>query len=234
MITRTFGKNSLNNSVMIKVLNFLSELSRNNNREWFHANKKWYEESRDKFLFITEVMINEIRKFDQEIPAVSAKDCMFRIFRDVRFSNDKRPYKTNFGSFITKGGRKGNYPGYYFHIEPGDSFLAGGIYMPPAEPLKAVRDYMAEHGDEFLKIINEPKFKGTFPEMYDDKLKTAPKGYPKDHEYINLLRYKSFIFSKRMSKEEIVSDDYIGKMVHFFKIVHPVNQFLNEALGKNM
>ncbi len=206
----------------------------NNNREWFQDNKKWYEESRDKFLFLTEVMINEIRKFDPEVPALSPKDCMFRIFRDVRFSNDKRPYKTNFGSFISKGGRKSAFAGYYFHFEPNESFLGGGTYMPPAEPLKAVRDYLAEHGDEFLKIINDPEFKKTYPEMYDDKLKTAPKGFPKDHEYIELLRYKSYIFSRRLSKAEVLGENYIEQMVDSFRVLHPVNEFLNIAIEKNL
>lgn len=219
---------------MVTVLEFLKELALNNNREWFQSNKKWYEESRNKFLFLTEVMINEIRKFDPEVPALSPKYCMFRIFRDVRFSNDKRPYKTNFGSFIAKGGRKSMNAGYYFHIEPDESFMGGGIYMPPAEPLKAVRNYIADHGDEFLKIINAPNFKKTYPTMYDDKLKTAPKGFPKDHEYIELLRYKSFIFSRRLPKDEIVGKNYIEQMVNSFQVLHPVNEFLNTAIEKNL
>lgn len=219
---------------MIKVLEFLDELTKNNNREWFQNNKKWYEESRDKFLFLTDVMINEIRKFDPEVPALSPKDCMFRIFRDVRFSKDKRPYKTNFGSFIAKGGRKSMNAGYYFHIEPGESFLGGGIYMPPAEPLKAVREFISMHGDEFMEIINNPVFKKMYPEMYNDKLKTAPKGFPKDHEFIHLLRYKSFIFSRKLKKSEILEKNYIENMVQSFKVLQPVNQLLNEALKKNM
>ena len=128
---------------MLKVIQFLNELSENNNREWFQKNKKWYDESREKVLFLTEVVINEIRKFDPDVPLLEPKDCLFRIFRDVRFSHDKSPYKTNFGSFIAKGGRKSSYAGYYFHIEPSGSFVGGGIYMPAAEPLKAIRDYIA-------------------------------------------------------------------------------------------
>ena len=217
---------------MNKVIEFLEELSKNNNREWFQENKKWYEESRDKFLFLTDVMINEIRKFDPEMPALSPKDCMFRIFRDVRFSKDKRPYKTNFGSYISKGGRKGMYAGYYFHISPEESFVGGGIYMPPAEPLKAVREHIAENADEFLEIINQPEFKKTYPEMYDDKLKTTPKGFPKDHEHIDLLRYKSYIFSHSFSRKEIVGEKYIEQMVNAFHVLQPFNRFLNEAIEK--
>src|SRR5210317_948667 len=156
---------------MEKVLQFLRELSENNNREWFNDNKIRYTESKEKILFLTDVLINEISKFDSSIRGVAPKDCMFRIFRDVRFSKDKRPYKTNFGSFICKGGRKSMNPGYYFHVEPNSSFIGGGIYMPPAEPLRAIRNYMAEHAEEFLEITNEPSFKEEFPEMYNDQLK---------------------------------------------------------------
>lgn len=215
---------------MDKVLDFLKELAANNNREWFQANKKWYDECREKVLFLTDVLINEIGKFDPQVRGLSPKDCMFRIFRDVRFSNDKRPYKTNFGSFICKGGRKSMNPGYYFHIEPGNSFIGGGIYMPPAEPLKAIRNYMAEHGDEYLEIINEPDFRKKYPEMYDDKLKTAPKGFPKDHEFIDLLKYKSFIFSKSFDDKTVKSDKYVEKVVSAFHDLLPVNAILYQAL----
>ena len=219
---------------MQQVFQFLQDLSENNNREWFHNNKKRYDESREKVLFITEVLINEIRKFDSEIPLLEPKDCLFRIFRDVRFSNDKRPYKTNFGSFIAKGGRKSMHAGYYFHIEPDTSFVGGGIYMPDAEHLKAIREYIAENGEEFLAITTTKSFKKVFPEMMDDKLKTAPKGFSPDHEYIDLLRYKSFAFSSQLSKTQILADTYIEQLVQSFKILQPVNRFLNDALKNNL
>lgn len=219
---------------MIQVIQFLNELSENNNREWFQNNKKRYDESREKVLFVTEVVINEIRKFDPDVPLLEPKDCLFRIFRDVRFSNDKRPYKTNFGSYIAKGGRKSMYAGYYFHIEPSGSFVGGGIYMPAAEPLKAIRDYIAENGEEFLSIINNKSFKQVYPDMMEDKLKTAPKGFSPDHEFINLLRYKSFAFSSQLDKSQILADNYIEQVVHSFKILQPVNRFLNDALENNL
>ena len=215
---------------MEKVLQFLENLSANNNRDWFHDNRKLYEESREKILFITEILINEIRKFDTEIPVMDPKDCMFRIFRDVRFSNDKRPYKTNFGSFIAKGGRKSLQAGYYFHIEPDGSFASGGLYMPSAEQLKAIRSYIAENGYEFLEIIHEKKFKKIYPEMYDHKLKTAPKGFPKDHEFVDLLRYQSFVFSTSLKKEIITSEYLIDYLVNAFGELYKVNRFINNGL----
>lgn len=219
---------------MEKVVQFLQELSENNNKEWFHANRNRYEENRDKVLFITEVLINEIRKWDKDIPVMNPKDCMFRIFRDVRFSKDKQPYKTNFGSFIAKGGRKSMHAGYYFHIEPEGSFMGGGIYTPPAEPLKAIRTYVAEHAEEFLDIINDKEFKQVYPEMYDHKLKTAPKGFPKDHEYIHLLRYKSFVFSTNLKKDVLLGENFVEHIVKAFRQLYKVNTFLNRALDKNM
>jgi uncharacterized protein (TIGR02453 family) len=152
----------------------------------------------------------------------------------VRFSNDKRPYKTNFGSFIAKGGRKSMYAGYYFHMEPSGSFVGGGIYMPAAEPLKAIRQYIAENGEEFLSLINSKNFIKVYPEMMDDKLKTAPKGYSPDHEFINLLKYKSFAFSSQFDKSQILAENFIEKLVHSFKTLHPVNRFLNDALENNL
>lgn len=219
---------------MIQVVQFLKELSENNNREWFQKNKKRYDESREKVLFITDVVINEIRKFDSDIPLLEPKDCLFRIFRDVRFSNDKSPYKTNFGSFIAAGGRKSIHAGYYFHIEPDGSFIGGGIYMPAAGPLKAIREYIAENGEEFSDLINNAKFKKVYPEMMDDKLKTAPKGFSPDHEFIDLLRYKSFAFSRKLSQTEILADTYIEQLVHSFRMLQPVNRFLNDALKNNL
>ncbi|MGM0620701.1 MAG: DUF2461 domain-containing protein [Bacteroidota bacterium] len=215
---------------MEQVLQFLQELAENNNREWFEANRTRYTESREKMLFLTDVLINEIRKFDSEIAPMNPKDCLFRIFRDVRFSKDKRPYKTNFGSFIAPGGRKSGHAGYYFHVEPSGSFVGGGIYMPPAGPLKAIRKHIEHHPEEFLGIINHPDFKAIFPEMMDHQLKTAPKGFAKDHPLIHLLRYKSFAFSARLNNEILINGDFIGEAVKAYRELHKANAFLNEAI----
>jgi uncharacterized protein (TIGR02453 family) len=217
---------------MENVLQFLSRLSENNTREWFSANKNAYDESRKKVLFLTEVLINEIRKFDPSISVMNPADCTFRIFRDVRFSNDKRPYKTNFGCFIARGGRKSGNAGYYLHIEPGAAFAGGGIYMPEAENLKILREYIAENGEEFLSIVNNDDFKKVYPEMYDDKLKTSPKGYAPNHEFIEILKYKSFAFTHPLKDEEILSENFIHDILVYFKQLSTVNSYLNTALQK--
>ena len=217
---------------MNNVLGFLKELAANNNRDWFQKNKKWYDESRNKILFLTEVLINEIRKFDPTVPVLEPKDCLFRIFRDVRFSHDKSPYKTNFGCYIARGGKKASFAGYYLHIEPESSFAGGGIYMPENETLKMIRQHIAENGEEFLSIIQEKNFRKTYPEMYDDKLKTAPKGFAPDHELIEFLKYKSFAFTHKMEDKEVLSENFIHGILQYYSQLSKINTFLNQAIQK--
>lgn len=217
---------------MKEVFRFLSELKVNNNKEWFDQNRDRYEESRKKVLFLTDLVINEIKSFDPEIGNILPKDCMFRIFRDVRFSTDKTPYKINMGSFIASGGRKSMGAGYYFHIEPGGSFVGGGSYCPPADVLKAIRTEIYDHPDTFSNLIRNENFRTVYPEMYDDKLKTPPKGFPKDFQEIDLLKYKSYAFTSRISDDELTGPELVGKIVTAFKELAPVNHFLNVAIEK--
>lgn len=217
---------------MQEVLNFLSELKENNNKEWFDQNRERYQECRKKVLFLTELIIHEVGKFDSEIGNLEAKDCVFRIFRDVRFSNDKTPYKTNMGSFIAKGGRKSFNAGYYVHIEPGASFVGGGSYCPPADALKAMRTEIYDHPEEFKQLVHSESFRKVYPEFYDDKLKTAPKGFPKDFPDIDLLKYKSYAFGSTIDDSIVASDAYVTKIVGSLKELYPVNRFLNEAIEK--
>lgn len=217
---------------MQEVLNFLSELKENNNKEWFDENRNRYEVSRKKILFLTELIVHEIAQFDPEIGIQDPKNCVFRIFRDVRFATDKTPYKTNMGSFIAKGGRKSISAGYYIHIEPGASFVGGGSYCPPADALKAFRTEIFDHPDDFKELIYKDSFKKLYPEMYDDKLKTAPKGFPKDFPDVDLLKYKSYAFTSRMDDSVVIGEGYVGKIVSAMKELYPVNRFLNTALEK--
>ena len=160
------------------------------------------------------------------------KIVFFGFFRDVRFSNDKTPYKINMGSFIARGGRKSMGAGYYFHIEPGGSFVGGGSYCPPADSLKALRTEIFDHPQEFKQLIYSDSFQKMYPEMYDDKLKTAPKGFPKDFPEIDLLKYKSYAFTSRIPDAVVASEAYVGKIIAAFKELSPVNRFLNVALDK--
>jgi uncharacterized protein (TIGR02453 family) len=217
---------------MQEVLNFLSELKENNNKEWFDQNRDRYQENRKKVLFLTELIIHEIAKFDPETGIQDPKDCVFRIFRDVRFSPDKTPYKTNMGSFIVKGGKKSSCAGYYLHIEPGASFVGGGSYCPPSDVLKAFRTEIFDNAEEFKQLIHSESFRKVYPEMYDDKLKTAPKGFPKDFADIDLLKYKSYVFGSTLDDSVVASDAFVGKVVVAMRELYPVNHFLNTALDK--
>ena len=217
---------------MQDVLNFLSELKENNHRQWFDLNREWYQECRQKVIFLTELLIQEIGKFDDEVGIQDPKSCIFRIFRDVRFSNNKTPYKTNMGSYIAKGGRKGINAGYYLHIEPGGSFVGGGSWSPPADALKAIRTEIFDHPEEFKQLISSESFRMVYPEMYDDKLKTAPKGFPKDFPEIDLLKYKSFAFGSPIDDSVVSGEVFVRKIASSMKELYPVNRFLNSALEK--
>ncbi len=219
---------------MKTILEFLAGLKENNNKEWFDKNRDRYQECRQKMLFITEFFNAEVRRFDPDLPIIDPKECLFRIFRDVRFSNDKTPYKTNMGSFIAPGGRKSIWPGYYFHLEPGASFVGGGLYMPAADVLKAVRMEISENGDEFYELLNRPGFKKYFPTLYDDQLKTAPKGYPADHKYIGLLKYKSFAVGANLDDQLVSGDDFIPHTIDAFRELQLVNSYLSDAIHKWM
>jgi len=217
---------------MKAILDFLTDLNKNNNREWFNANRNRFESSKEKMLFMTELFINEIRKFDLDIPAMDPKDCLFRIYRDIRFSPDKRPYKTHFGSYIAKGGFKSNRAGYYFHIQPEESFLGGGIWMPPADVLKAIRTAIYDQPEEFVSILNDPDFKKYFKEFDAEKLKTAPKGFPPDFTYIELLKPKSYAFGLYLTNEEVLGGKFMETGLDAFRELHKMNRFLNNALDQ--
>ena len=137
-----------------KSLAFLTVLKENNYKEWFHENKPLYEEAKKEFEPFVNILIQEIRSIDKEVGHLEPKDCIFRVFRDIRFSKDKTPYKTNFGAFVAKGGgRKSEFGGYYFHLEPDNCLLAGGIWMPQPDILKAMRQEIYHNIDEFLEIL---------------------------------------------------------------------------------
>ncbi len=201
---------------------FLKELKHNNSKEWFDENRNRYKELRNNFLDFVSVLILELSNIDLSLKHNEAKDCVFRINRDTRFSNDKSPYKTNMGAFITPGGRKSGLPGYYLHLEPGSTFAAGGVYMPPSAELKAIRTTIFEEPEEYRKIIEGENFKKLFGEVAGDKLKTAPKGFPKDDPSIDLIKLKSYTVSHKVN-EKILSDK--NAFVELMKIYSGMREF---------
>jgi len=219
---------------MIKkpTLDFLKKLKKNNNREWFNANKKMYEDARYDFEISVFDMIQKISGFDESVSGLDPKDCLFRIYRDVRFSKDKKPYKQNFAAAIQFNGRKSGKSGYYFHIEPGASMLAGGIYMPNPDNLFALRKLIAENYKEYEKIISGKEFRKEFKEVWagDDRLKTVPKGFEKDHPAADHIKNKSFIVFKMLSDAEVLSKNFISSSAKTFKAMKQFSDFLNRAL----
>lgn len=212
------------------IYDFLSELKENNNKDWFQANRKRYEKAKKEFELFVEFCIGQIKTIDPDVAGLNAKDSIFRIFRDTRFSEDRRPYKTNFGAFLARGGRKSRFGGYYIHIEPGQCFLGGGCYMPSPDALKAIRNEIFQLPSDFIKIIEASEFKKHFPELYGEKLKTAPRGYPKDFEHIDLLNYKHYAVGKMVPDSIVTSEQFINEIKVSFAALHPLNQYLNEIL----
>jgi len=219
---------------MKEILDYLKDLEANNTREWFDLNRERYDITRRKFLTVADTLIHEIRKFDDEIPPLNPKDCVFRIFRDVRFTHDKSPFKSNYGCFIARGGKKSGFAGYYLHIQPGECFLSGGIYMPPAEHLQAIRQEIYYHPRDYIGIVENKEFKATYTLPYFDQLKTAPKGYPKDWEHIDLLKNRSYAVGHPIAEKELYAADFLTKAIELFKVVHPFNRYLNRAVDENI
>jgi uncharacterized protein (TIGR02453 family) len=214
-----------------EILNFLKALQGNNNRDWFEENRAWYEKSRQDFSDFVELLISEIRNFDPEIGVLTSKDCMFRIYRDVRFSKDKSPYKTNFGAYISRGGKKLNFAGYYFHMEPGEYFMSGGVYMPQGPVLKAIREEIFHRIDEFKAILSSAAFKKHFNGLSEvEKMKTAPKDFPKDFPEMELLKYKHYIVMKNVGEKQLLKPDLLKIAGETYRAMLPFNHFLNNVI----
>ena len=216
---------------MKEALSFLSKLEKNNNRDWFLANKKEYTETRRLVLESVEELIKGIHSFDKDIIGIEASKSMFRINRDVRFSANKNPYKNNMGAYFSKGGKNSIFSGYYFHIQPGNSFIAAGVWMPESKILNAIRQEIHFNHETFRKILKNKKLVESFGEIQGDQLKTAPKGYEKDHPAIDLLRYKSLVLMRHFSDKELTDKDFIKTCVSHYKNSAPFIQFINEAIA---
>lgn len=217
--------------MMETTLKFLKQLAKNNQKEWFDDNRKTYETVKEEFEATVKVVIDKCTSFDKELAGLEVKKCLFRINRDVRFSKDKSPYKSNMGASISPGGKKSATPGYYIHIEPGKSFLAGGCWQPEPETLAAIRQEIDYNTVEFKKIMNAKEFKTYFKDLSkENKLKTAPKGYPKDHPELSLLQHKHFIMEIPLKDSEVLDKNFPAYVSKVFKAMYPMNQFLRKAM----
>lgn len=218
-------------TIQPKTFAFLKALKKNNNRDWFNDHKSEYENAKDNVLEFIQELVVAFSTFDSSLRGLEAKDCLFRIYRDTRFSKDKTPYKTNLGASINAGGKKSMGPGYYVHLEPGGSFIAGGIWMPPADEVKKIRQEIDYNGKDLKKILTKPSFKKAFGGLSrEHALKTAPKGYPKDHPDIELLKLNSFIVWKNVSDKDILGPKSIKTLTTLGKEMKPLMDFLKTAL----
>lgn len=211
-------------------LDFFRQLRENNYAEWFQANKNWYQQIRAAMMELTGEWIGQIGTFDNRIKGLEPKDCLFRINRDIRFAADKSPYKTNMGSFMAPGGKKSIYAGYYVHIEPGGSFISGGVYMPQPALLKVLRKEVYATVDELLAIVNSKAFNVVYTIWEQDMLRKAPVGFPKDYEHLFWLRMKHYVAVHNITDEMVTSADFAPYVTERFKVLFPFNRYFNEII----
>jgi uncharacterized protein (TIGR02453 family) len=214
------------------ILKFLQKLAKNNNRDWFEKNKGDYLQAKEEFEQFVGAFLTELIKFNPSLAGLNPKKLPFRIYRDVRFSKDKSPYKTNMGAGFSPNGKLVEEPGYYLHLQPGGCFIAGGIYMPNPENLGKIRQEIDYNGDKLEKILKDKTFKKWFKGFDEiDKLKTVPKGYAKDHARLNWLKNKSFIVSHYFGDTEVKDKNFLKKLVERSKAMKPLVEFLKEAIA---
>ncbi len=215
-------------------IKFLKDLKKNNNKPWFDVNRKQYETAKADFAGFVQQLIDLHGKKDASIKNLVAKDCLFRINRDVRFAKDKSPYKSNMGASINKGGRKGeNSAGYYFHFEPGNSFAGGGIWMPMPDELKKVRQEIDYNLSDFKKIVAAKKFKSVYGDLSREAeytLSRVPKGYEADNPASEYLKLKSYVAMVPISDADLLSKDLVKKTVAAFEALQPLIEFINKSI----
>lgn len=213
-----------------ETLNFTVDLEANNNRDWFNTHKSRYEAAREDFIQFMEALLEKLSPVEPALGQQKAKDTLFRIYRDVRFSHDKRPYKDHICAYLTTEGRKSIKPGWYIHIKGGNkSFLAGGLWMPPAPQLKALRQEIDYNLDEFEALLQKASFKKYFGKIEGEQLKSAPKGYAADHPAIEHLKRKSLNVSHTLTDKQVTSPDFLKYCTEVLTAMKPVNDFFLRA-----
>lgn len=214
-------------------LTYIKNLTKNNNKLWFDENRDLFEKAKDDFELFVKNIIVKFGEIDPDIALLEAKNCIFRQYRDVRFSKDKTPYKQHMGASFDRGGKKSGFAGYYLHIQPGNNSMAGGgIWMPEAEQVKKIRQEIDYNYDEFKAIISEPSFKSIYNDLAhgEFKLSREPKGYEKDNPAIEYLKLKSFVATQTLTDENLVSKDLLQKILAAYKALMPLIKFINRSL----
>ncbi len=212
-------------------LDFLADLGVNNNREWFNENRPRYEQARTAFEMFVDNLLAELAR-SQDMGMVTARDCIMRIHRDLRFSRDKTPYRTNFGADIVAGGRKSGRLGYYIQLQPGDrSFVAGGLYEPSPDQLARFRQAVARDASGLKKIVKSRGFVRNFGAIQGERLSRAPQGYSPDHPEIELLRLKQVLVMHPLTDREVVSPDMLKKTLAVCRAMRPFIDYMNNVIA---
>lgn len=221
----------MKNLINHETLDFLSNLEINNNREWFNENKQHYLNAKENVENVVNDIISGVSVFDNSVERLEAKNCIFRIYKDTRFSKDKTPYKTNIGaSLVEKGPKTLNHAGYYIHLEPGKSFLAGGVYMTESKNLKAIRERISSESDAFLKILDKKTFKNHL-DLRGDRVVKVPQGFEKEDPMGEYLKFKQFTVFHQLSDDAVLENNFVINTIKIFKEIYPFNQFLNAAIS---
>jgi uncharacterized protein (TIGR02453 family) len=216
-----------------EALEFIEDLKQNNNRDWFLLNKKRYENFKKDYHQLVSTILDEMKKIDSSLERLEVKNCTFRINRDIRFSKNKMPYKTNMSIWFSTNNDIKNAPGYYIHYEKGQSFIAGGLYGPEPEELRKIRKEIAFFYDDLNEILKEKNFKNEFKELSiteENSLKRAPKDYEMDHPAIEFLKLKSFIAVQKIEDDFFSQPTFSNQVAKKLSALKPLIQFLNRAL----
>ena len=216
-----------------EALQFIDDLKANNNTEWMHANKKRYENFKKDYHAMIASLLAEMKPLDASLDLLEIKNCTFRINRDIRFSKDKSPYKTNIGMWLSTNRNRKNSPGYYIHYEKGTSFIAGGVWCPEVEDLKKIRKEISFFHEDLQEIVSDKTFISIFDSLSredNNVLKNAPKGYDINHEAIEFLKLKSFTASQKIDDNLFTDKNFSKKLAAKLIILKPLNEFLNRAL----
>lgn len=216
--------------IAAETIKFLKKLKEHNQKEWMDQNRKDYERAKQDFEVFVDQLLMQTASFEPAFKELKAKSCIFRINRDIRFSNNKAPYKTNFGASFSEGGKKSPNAGYYFHLEPGASFIGGGIWMPETAALRSIRQEIDYNLEEWEGILKQKDFKRSFPQIEGELLKKAPQGYATDNPAIEYLRLKSFTVGAPLSDKELSGKGLAKQVAASYKIMKPFIDFLNKSL----
>ena len=219
--------------LQLSTLTFIKKLQKNNNKAWFEENRKSFDIAKNDFEKLVKDIIASFGKIDLDLASLEAKNCIFRQYRDIRFSKDKTPYKTHMGASFDKGGKNSGFAGYYLHIEPGNKSMAGGgIWMPEAAQLKKIRQEIDYSWNEFANIVNDKNFKQTFNDLAQGefKLSREPKGYEKDNPAKEYLKLKSLVATQTLTDDDLTSPDLLQRIVFAFTALMPLIKFINRSL----